>query len=150
MDDNYVSVDQVLEYAIEREEQAALFYRKLAERVTSSAAKAKLEEIALEEIAHKGKLESIKRVGFFPLTETVQPVALELYDFYEPPKVDEGMEYQSALILAIKREADTFRLYKALADMTDNDDVRSVMEGLAAEEAKHKRLFELDLQGAHD
>jgi rubrerythrin len=54
------------------------------------------------------------------------------------------MDYQSALILAMKQEKAAFRLYTDLAASTDDEKVRDLFLGLAQEEAKHKLRFEVE------
>ena len=54
------------------------------------------------------------------------------------------MDYQEALILAMKKEKASFRLYNDLAATTDDADLRSLLLGLAQEEAKHKLRLEVE------
>jgi len=54
------------------------------------------------------------------------------------------MEYQDALIVAMKAEKAAFRLYSDIAGTTDNADLRGTFEALAQEEAKHKLRFEIE------
>jgi rubrerythrin len=57
-----------------------------------------------------------------------------------------GLSYQDALILAMKAEKAAFKLYSDLAAATDNDGLKSILLGLAQEEAKHKLRFELEYE----
>ena len=143
MEAEKITIEQVLDYAIQREEQAANFYLMLAEKVESSAVRARLKEIALEELGHKGKLESVKRAGTIPQSDRLKPDFLELYDFYEQPELNENISYEGALVLAIKREVKDFQFYKAMAEATEDAQVRDMLLEIAAEEAQHKRAFEL-------
>ena len=54
------------------------------------------------------------------------------------------MDYQSALILAMKKEKAAFRLYTDLAASTEDEGIRDLFQGLAQEEAKHKLRFEVE------
>ena len=54
------------------------------------------------------------------------------------------MDYQSALVLAMKREKAAFRLYTALAAKVDDEALRELFLRLAQEEAKHKLHFEIE------
>ena len=54
------------------------------------------------------------------------------------------MDYQDALILAMKREKAAFRLYTDLAAATDDADLKSTFEALAQEEARHKLKIEIE------
>ena len=54
------------------------------------------------------------------------------------------LDYQEALIVAMKREKASFRLYSDLAEAADTDVLRDVFQALAQEEARHKLRFELE------
>jgi len=53
-----------------------------------------------------------------------------------------NMEYQEALVLAMKKEKTAYRLYNDLALQTDDLQIRNSLLALAQEEAKHKLHFE--------
>jgi rubrerythrin len=52
--------------------------------------------------------------------------------------------YQRTLILAMKREKASYKLYIDLAESTDDAGLKSTMLALAQEEAKHKLRFEIE------
>jgi rubrerythrin len=54
------------------------------------------------------------------------------------------MDYQQALILAMKKEKASFKLYNDLAAQTDDANVKSTMLIMAQEEAKHKMRLEIE------
>ena len=54
------------------------------------------------------------------------------------------MDYQLALILAIKKEKVTYNLYDDLIQMTDNENLKETLRCLGQEEAKHKLRFEIE------
>jgi len=47
-------------------------------------------------------------------------------------------------MLAMQKEKAAFRLYTALAGMTDDPDIREMMLTLANEEARHKLRLEIE------
>ena len=55
-----------------------------------------------------------------------------------------AMDYQDALIAAMKAEKAAYRLYTDLASATDNADLQGLFKNLAQEEAKHKLRFEVE------
>ena len=59
-------------------------------------------------------------------------------------QADQDLDFQGALILAMKREKAAFRLYTDLAAQTDDTDLAATFAGLAQEEAKHKLRFEVE------
>jgi hypothetical protein len=58
--DKFESFDDVLDYAIEREAEANQFYADLATKMKSPAMREVFEGFALEELAHKTKLEAMR------------------------------------------------------------------------------------------
>jgi len=57
---------------------------------------------------------------------------------------DSALDYQQALIVAMKREKAAFKLYIDLAAAVEAQELRDTFLALAAEEAKHKLRFELE------
>ena len=55
-----------------------------------------------------------------------------------------NMPYEDALILAMKREKNAFKLYMDLAEVAPNDSLQKIFTSLALEESKHKLRFELE------
>ena len=58
----------------------------------------------------------------------------------DPNKLD----YQGALILAMKNEKAAFKLYTDLAEATDDDELGGILLAFAQEEAKHKLKLEIE------
>ena len=54
------------------------------------------------------------------------------------------LDYQQALILAMKKEKAAFKLYHDLAAKVEDDSIKDLFLGLAQEEAKHKLRFEIE------
>jgi rubrerythrin len=54
------------------------------------------------------------------------------------------MDYQDALIVAMKKEKAAFRLYMDLADFTGDEGLKALLVMMAQEEAKHKLRFEVE------
>jgi len=54
------------------------------------------------------------------------------------------MNYQGALILAMKKEKAAFRLYTDLAASAADEKVKGTFLALAQEEARHKLRFEVE------
>ena len=62
----------------------------------------------------------------------------------DPEQADQDLDYQQALIVAMKKEKAAFKLYSDLAASTDDENLRTILLGLAQEEAKHKLRFEIE------
>lgn len=65
----FQSVDEVLDFAIEREEEAFVFYSDLANSGKSSAMREMFNDFAHEELGHKAKLLAIKNGRSFVMTQ---------------------------------------------------------------------------------
>jgi rubrerythrin len=138
------SVDDVLDFAIEREQEAVRFYTDLAAKMDKPATKEIFQGFAREEAGHKAKLLGIKESGHLePSTQKVLDLKIGDYLVEVDPTTDE-LDYQNALILAMKREKAAFKLYTNLAEATDDADLKGTMLALAQEEAKHKLRFEVE------
>ncbi len=57
------NIEDILDFAINEEIGAAVFYRELASRSDNAALKAAFEEFAAEEEGHKAKLQQVKAGG---------------------------------------------------------------------------------------
>jgi rubrerythrin len=139
----WISVHDVLDFAIGEEEGAVAFYTALATRAESPGLRKTFLEFVQEEMGHKDLLMAIKSgESFDPSDPHVQDLKIGDYLVDVSPSPD--MSFQDALILAMKKERAAFRLYSDLADVASDERVRNVFLSLAQEEAKHKLRFELE------
>jgi len=137
------AIEHVLDFAIEGEEQAVKFYTVLASRAEKPWMKSVFESFAEEERGHKAKLEAIKTGDVdLPPPEKVQD--LKISDYLVDVKPTEELDYQEALIVAMKREKAAFKLYTDLAKVAQDSKVKQLFLALAQEEAKHKLQFEIE------
>jgi len=138
------SVDKVLDFAIQKEQDAADLYNMLAGKVKQKYMKTVFEEFAMEEMGHKAKLQNIKK-GDFDFSPPSQKIMdLKIAETLEDAPVDEDIDYQQALILAMKAEKAAYKLYHDLAGITEDAKIKDIFLGLAQEEAKHKLRFEIE------
>jgi rubrerythrin len=136
------SVDSVLDFAIKNEQEASDFYTDLASKMEKPQMKKIFEGFAAEERGHKAKLELVKGKEKDKLSKA-KVLDLKIGDYLVEQKPNTTMDYQSALILAMKQEKAAFRLYSDLAASADDAGTRELFMGLAQEEAKHKLRFEI-------
>jgi rubrerythrin len=140
---HFDSVEAVLDFAIKNEQDASDFYTELAAKMEKPYMKEAFEGFAAEEMGHKAKLEAVKKGKTAKLTKA-KVLDLKIGDYLVEQKPSASMDYQSALILAMKQEKAAFRLYTDLAASTDDAKIRDLFLGLAQEEAKHKLRFEVE------
>jgi len=140
---NFNSFEEILDFAIEREKQAANFYQKLVDKETFTASKNTLLEFAEEERKHQRLLEEFKKGNRTVVEYKYEWIPdIKRSDYLVDMEYEPGMDFAEILRLAMKREEKALRLYNALATKTDNADCIKLFKVLAQEEAKHKQTFE--------
>jgi rubrerythrin len=137
------SVEEILDFAIEREEEAAKFYTDLAAKVDKQWMSEVFTDFAREEQGHKNKLIAVKE-GKRLLSAQQKIQDLKIGDYLVDVTPGPDISYQEALILAMKKEKAAFKLYNDLALSTDHQEIKSLFLALAQEEAKHKLRFEIE------
>jgi rubrerythrin len=144
----WTSVDEILSFAIEREEEAANFYKDQAAVAIRPEMRQTFSDFAKEEMGHRAKLLAVKEGRhLMPSLEKVQN--LRLADYYAPVPVSPDMRYEEILLLAMQREKAAFKLYLDLAHVAPDSSLKHTFESLAQEEAKHKLRFELEYDREH-
>jgi rubrerythrin len=140
---NFQSIEEIVNYAVEKEEEAVAFYTEISKKETFSGAKQTFEEFAQEEKKHVTLLQ-----GFSANKEKLADYQYEWIpdmkrsDYMVDIEYEPGMHYTEILRLAMKREEQALKLYNELAGKTENDDFIKLFQLLAQEEAKHKRVLE--------
>ena len=137
------SVDKILDFAIQKEQEAADFYNDLADRMEQEHMKDVFLGFASEELGHKVKLIAVKD-GKQMATSEKKVQDLKIGDYLVDVELKTDLSYQEALIIAMKAEKAAFKLYNDLAAATDKADLKSLFLNLAQEEAKHKLRFEIE------
>ena len=99
-----------------------------------------LEGFAQEELQHHAKLKAIK-AGKFVLKEEVSDLGIS--ETLEDVQPHENMDYRELIAFAIKKENSSHSLYKRLASIFSEPELRGTFLMLANEEAEHKRRFEM-------
>lgn len=137
------TVDKILDFAIEKEENAARFYIDLAGKMERQYMKQVFESFAQEEQNHKAKLISVKEgKQLIKAEKNIQD--LKIGDNLVDIEMSSDLGYQDALTLAMKAEKAAYRLYNDLAQATDDANLQELFQALAQEEAKHKLRFEIE------
>jgi rubrerythrin len=141
--EKFNTINEILDFAIEREQEAVEFYSKMAENSKEEEMKKTFFQFSREEMGHKAKLIHVKEKGMFAIQE-VKIMDLKIADYTVNIEPRPDMTYQDALVLAMQKEKAAFKLYQNLADKAQNDNVKSIFLSLAQEEAKHKLRFEIE------
>ena len=137
------TIDEILDFAMQAEQEAVDFYRNLAEMQKNSRIAAVFTEFAKEEVRHKARLKKLKEEKAYSF-ENEQVSDLKMSDYLVAIPPTAHMDYQEALILAMKKEKAAYKLYMALAERTSDPYLVKAFHALALEESKHKLRFELE------
>lgn len=134
-------LEDILEYAVGKEQEAMDFYTDLAARVKSDAVAAELREMASMEQGHRDWLKenSVSLVSGSPSA----PVAnLKIAEYIVEPVPTPNMTWEDIVNLAMHRETAAMEMYKSLINLVTDDNARLMFEKLATEESRHKLYFE--------
>ncbi len=142
--EKFNNIDEILDYAIQSEQDAVDFYNNLAEKTNNIAVRKIFIQNANEEKVHKLKLEKVKKERVFSDELAGEVIDLKISDYTVPKPPSKIDDYADALRLAMHREKGAFKLYTKLANSTNNKDLRKLFSRLAEEEANHKLKFELE------
>jgi len=140
----FETIEQILDFAIEREIEANQFYLKLADWVEKKEMRKVFTDFAEEELRHKQRLEKVKKGEFIMDFEEIG--YLDIAETKEDIKPLRDMTYAEALIIAMRREMRAFRLYKTLALAAKKTELIDLFELLALQEEAHKLKFEVEYE----
>ena len=140
---NFESIEEILEFAIEKEEEAVAFYSEIARQESFAGAKKTFEEFAAEERKHANLLRDFEnnqeKLSGYKLKWVPD---MKRSDYMVELTYEKGMHYADILRLAMKREEKALALYNELQRKTDRDEYIRLFKVLAQEEAKHKQFLE--------
>ncbi|NDY73663.1 rubrerythrin [Desulfobacter hydrogenophilus] len=143
----FKSVDEILEFAIDRENAAVALYTSCAQEATSKELKQTFLAFAKEEEKHAAMLSDISgNKAKIDSYEFKKIPDLKISDYMVDSVYEKGMPMPDVLKLAMKNEEKAVKLYQLLADQTDNSDAKKLFLLLAQEESKHK----LGLESMYD
>jgi rubrerythrin len=137
------SFEEIVSFAIEKEKEAADFYKDASSREIHSGAKKTFADFVKEERKHQTLLEGILK-GEIKLSD---------YKFEWIPDIkrsnymvdldyEKGMPYADILRVAMKREEKSLQLYNDLEEKTEKGELKELFKMLSQEEAKHKLALE--------
>jgi rubrerythrin len=143
----FESFEVLIEFAIEKEREAAAFYANLARQTSFSGVKESLLEMEKEEKKHESLLKNLQNKKALVEEYNFKWIPdMKRSDYMVEMKYEDGMNYTDILRIAMKREEKALKMYNALQKKTDNPDHIRILKVLCQEEAKHK-LF---LEGLYD
>ncbi len=140
---NFQSIDEILDFAIDKEKEAVTFYNELSKKESMASLATTFKELAQEEAKHVKLLANIsKNRKVIDKYELKKIPDLKISDYLVAKEYTEGMPMHDILVLAMKREEMAVKLYSNLAMGSVDQEVVKLFRLLAQEEAKHKLTFE--------
>jgi rubrerythrin len=137
--------EEVIEFAIQREEEAIKAYGDMLEMAETPGIKTLLAELQDEERNHKRLLQDLteEKVESLKIEEVID---LKISDYLveETPSAD--MDFQDLLILAAKKEQKAVELYSSLADNAGEEEIKKLFEFLVVQEKSHKLKLEKEYE----
>ncbi len=132
--------EDIVQQAIRKEADAAMFYQMASERAKPGMNKM-FQELAEEERGHKRMLEELDtaKLRSYEFREVPD---LKIGEYLENIPYSRDMDYQDILRYAMKSEEKSHNFYLRSAERCGDPDLKKLFQMLAQEEAKHKLKFE--------
>ena len=135
------SVSDVIDFAIQKEENAMEFYRKCAERAKNPGIREFFNEMVAEEQKHRDMLRNMDALNLDDVKlQTVEN--LKISDYLVDITFTENLTYQEALIIAMKKEEKALAFYSGWKNKCMSEKASKLFQVLENEEEKHKRKLE--------
>lgn len=140
---NFRSFEELIHFAIEKEQEAIDFYESASTQEPYSGGKEIFLEFAKEEKKHRNLLE-----GFLKGDKEIEDYTfkwvpdMKRSDYMVDLKYRKGMTYPEMLTLAMKREEKALQLYNDLISKAGKSNLVKVFKMLSQEEATHKLKLE--------
>ena len=141
----FESLQDILEFAIQKEVEAAEFYAGLSKEESFSGSGKMFAEFAAEEQKHEKILQNFKTGGISKSLEEYQLkwiTDIKRSDYLVDLSYEKGMPYNEILLLTMKREEKALKLYNDFLEKADTDESKKLFKVLCQEEAKHKLALE--------
>ena len=137
------TVAEIIDMAIQREEEAYDFYMDIHQKVQDASVKDTVEFIAKEEIKHKeflvGYREGNHGSGALRMADVVD---YRIAEYLEEPEIASGSRSEDVYLIASHREGRSHLFYRELAGMHHDSELKTMLLKMANEELKHKEKME--------
>jgi rubrerythrin len=138
----FKSIQEILEFAITKEQAARTLYLQLAERLTDPMVRKLFTDLAAEEVDHRQQLElELMKLGRV-VPESNQFKGVRVTECVISEEIPPEMGFAEALVLAMRKEKAAFRLYVEMVSAAADLECRDVLLDLAEEEVRHMLRFE--------
>ena len=140
---NTMTIEDVLEKAIEKEIEAQQLYSNLLETIENEAAQDILKQLIKVEKKHEELLRRYQRgeLGEGAL-EAGHVIDYKITEYLKQPEISPDMKLDEVLLLASNREKVSYEFYVMLAGVHPMGPVKTLLEDLASQELEHKQKVE--------
>ena len=146
MTGRWISVDELFDFAIEREQQTAEFYLDLAKRQKSHKVRDMLNSFAQTELNHKTLLKNVKAGKVSIPVKSIQLLNIAAQASHKG--IGSDMDFEDALAFAMQMEEQSYRLYLELAAACEDNTLTNIFLTLAQQEAEHRLRFESEYKNS--
>ncbi|MGB9597518.1 MAG: ferritin-like domain-containing protein [Candidatus Poribacteria bacterium] len=133
----------IISFAIEWEKESAKLYKEMGKLAIKPNAKLMFRAFEEEEIKHREILENLTPEK----TAKIKPqkiIDLKISNYLIDMTFKPDIEYQDALIIAMKREEKAVKMYTDLLEKIDDSEVQKLIQFLIQEESNHKLRLETE------
>jgi len=137
--------NDVIVFAIRREEEAAKTYGEMMAMAKEESARKLLLDLQEEEKNHKRVLQGLTEART-TLASSKDVRDLKISDYLVDEPLEPAMNFQDLLIFAAKKEKKAVELYKDLAKEAETKELKRLFEYLEKQEKAHKLRLELEYE----
>jgi rubrerythrin len=138
-----LTLEEVLEKAVQKEIESQRIYSDLSQKMTDKAARDAFNELAQQEEGHQQLLEKyIKGELKEGTLNKGEAVDYRIAEHFDQPEISPDMKLKDVFLLAANREKASHELYLSLAHIHPDGEVKTLFEGMAAQELGHKQRVE--------
>ena len=135
---------EILEFAISKEIEAYHLYLALARHVASLKMRGVLEDLAVEELKHRQRLELEMMKTGRTVTGDGRPTRPDSDYILSNSNMPLEMDYKDILLLGMEKEEVSFRTYVTLLANAHEEESQELLLALAEEEVRHKLRLEAE------
>jgi rubrerythrin len=136
-------LEELIDKAILREQEAFEFYSNLEKKVADTVARDALNFLAGQEKKHKEFLQAYKNgttgSGALRMSEIID---YKIAQYMDKPDIEKDLNTKDIYLVAAHRELNSYNFYKGLADIQPAGEVKDMLLSMASEEMKHKEKVE--------
>lgn len=137
-----LQLSDVLDKAIQREEEAYQFYMDILNSIEDKSVKQAIEWVAGEEQKHKDFLVNYREGRHSDSLRMSDVVHYKIAEHQEEPEVAKDMRREDVFLVASHRELKSYEFYTELAELHPRGDTKEMLIKIANEELKHKEKME--------